>query len=62
MVQRLTFMVLLIAAGFLASGCSASLFKVKPVTELPPLADNAKSVDAGDGLVAREVAFNQNGE
>jgi hypothetical protein len=47
MVQRLTFMVLLIAAGFLASGCSASLFKVKPVTELPPLANNAKSVDAG---------------
>ncbi len=47
MVQRLTFLVFLMAASFLASGCSASLFRIKPVTELPPLANNAKSIDAG---------------
>ncbi|HEX6729967.1 MAG TPA: hypothetical protein VF074_08145 [Pyrinomonadaceae bacterium] len=31
-----------------AAGCStSSLFKVKPVTELPPLSENARSADAG---------------
>jgi len=47
MVQRLTFPVFLMVLSVLASGCSASLFKVKPVTELPPLADTAKHADAG---------------
>src|SRR6267143_6234271 len=47
MAQRLVFLVLLSVATLLASGCSASLFKVKPVAELPPLADSAKHADAG---------------
>jgi hypothetical protein len=47
MVQRLVFLVLLSVATLQAAGCSASLFKVKPVTELPPLADSAKHADAG---------------
>jgi hypothetical protein len=35
-----------------AGGCSASLFKVKPVTELPPLRENVRSADAG-GVTVR---------
>ena len=34
------------------AGCSASLFKVKPVTELPPLNERARSADAG-GVTVR---------
>jgi hypothetical protein len=30
-----------------ATSCSNSLFKVKPVTELPPLPESARSADAG---------------
>src|ERR1044072_7022801 len=40
----------LIAAAFLATlltGCTGSLFKVKPVTELPPLPANSRTADAG---------------
>lgn len=47
MVQRLTFLVFLMVLSFLPSGCAGSLFKVKPVTELPPLADSATHADAG---------------
>jgi hypothetical protein len=42
----------LCAIVLLASACSASLFKVKPVTELPPVPATARSVDAG-GLTIR---------
>jgi hypothetical protein len=35
-----------------ATSCSSSLFKVKPVTELPPLPDAARSADAG-GVTVR---------
>jgi hypothetical protein len=52
MVQRLTFLVFLAVASFLASGCAASLFKVKPVAELPPLSSGAKSAEAG-GITIR---------
>ena len=31
----------------LSAACAGSLFKVKPVIELPPLADNARSASAG---------------
>lgn len=34
-------------AGLLATSCTGSLFKVKPVTELPPLPSNSRSADAG---------------
>jgi hypothetical protein len=37
----------LIGIVLMAAGCSASLFKVKPVTELPPLGENVRSADAG---------------
>ncbi|HSE16146.1 MAG TPA: hypothetical protein VLB46_03790 [Pyrinomonadaceae bacterium] len=32
---------------FLSASCTGSLFKVKPVTELPPLPANTRSADAG---------------
>ena len=38
--------VLILIAVF-ASSCTGSLFKVKPVTELPPLPATARSADAG---------------
>ena len=48
MAQRLVFLVLLSVATLQAAGCSAaSLFKVKPATELPPLPDSAKHADLG---------------
>jgi len=42
----------LIAAGLLASSCAGSLFKVKPVVELPPLSGDLKSANAG-GVTVR---------
>ena len=36
----------------LASGCGSSLFRVKPVVELPPLPDNARSATGG-GVTVR---------
>ncbi len=56
MVQRRAFLVFLIVASFLASGCAASLFKVKPASELPPLSTNAKNADAG-GVTIRVAPF-----
>jgi hypothetical protein len=56
MVQRLTSLVFLMVASFLVSGCAASLFKVKPATELPPLATSAKSAEAG-GVTIRVAPF-----
>ena len=41
-----------IAAGLLATSCAGSLFKVKPVVELPPLAGDVKSANAG-GVTVR---------
>ena len=45
-------MLLILTLVTLTSGCSASLFKVKPVTELPPLPENSRSGDAG-GVTVR---------
>jgi hypothetical protein len=42
----------MIAAGLLATSCAGSLFKVKPVVELPPLAGDVKSANAG-GVTVR---------
>jgi hypothetical protein len=36
-----------IATGALATSCAGSLFKVKPVVELPPLTGDVKSANAG---------------
>jgi hypothetical protein len=44
MARRLIFLVLLIVS---ASACSGSLFKVKPVTALPPMPAGARSADGG---------------
>lgn len=41
-----------IVAAFLTSSCAGSLFKVKPVVELPPLAGDVKSGSAG-GVTVR---------
>lgn len=42
----------MIAAGLLTTSCAGSLFKVKPVVELPPLAGDVKSASAG-GVTVR---------
>ena len=42
----------LIGLALASTGCSASLFKVKPVTDLPPLNERAHSADAG-GVTVR---------
>jgi hypothetical protein len=46
MTRRAVFL-LLAAAALLATSCTGSLFKVKPLTELPPLPANSRSADAG---------------
>ena len=38
---------LLLAVTLVSASCTGSLFKVKPVTELPPLPANTRSADAG---------------
>ena len=47
MMRRVSECGLAIGLAIVAAGCSASLFKVKPVTELPPLNEHARSADAG---------------
>lgn len=46
MTRRAIFL-FLAAVALLATSCTGSLFKVKPVTELPPLPANSRSADAG---------------
>lgn len=52
MTRRAVFQFLLGVAALLATSCTGSLFKVKPVTELPPLPANTRSADAG-GVTVR---------
>src|SRR6476469_8827030 len=47
MTRRALFLFLIAAPMLLAMACTGSLFKVKPVTELPPLPANSRSADAG---------------
>lgn len=47
----MTRLVLLLFTVLLATSCTGSLFKVKPVTELPPLPANTRSADAGGVMV-----------
>ena len=49
---RVRLAVFMIAAGLLATSCAGSLFKVKPVVELPPLTGDVKSANAG-GVTVR---------
>ena len=44
--------VLAVATALLTTSCAGSLFKVKPVVELPPLAGEARSASAG-GVTVR---------
>ena len=46
MTRRAIFL-FLAAVTLLATSCTGSIFKVKPVTELPPLPANSRSADAG---------------
>lgn len=43
---------LIVLIALLSTSCSGSLFKVKPVTDLPPLPSNTRSADAG-GVTVR---------
>lgn len=47
MTRRAISLCLMAVAGLLATSCTGSLFKVKPVTQLPPLPANSRSADAG---------------
>ncbi len=47
MTRPVVFLLLLTATVFLATSCTGSLFKVKPVNELPSLPSNTRSADAG---------------
>jgi len=47
MTPRAIFILLTAAAALLATSCTGSLFKVKPVSELPPLPASSRNADAG---------------
>ena len=47
MTRPLVFLLLVVATALGSASCTGSLFKVKPVAELPPLPSNTRSADAG---------------
>ncbi|HEU4931414.1 MAG TPA: hypothetical protein VFT48_05005 [Pyrinomonadaceae bacterium] len=47
MTRPVVFLLLLTAALLVTTSCTGSLFRVKPVNELPPLPSNTRSADAG---------------
>ena len=47
MTRPLVFVLLLLMTALGSASCTGSLFKVKPVAELPPLPANTRSADAG---------------
>jgi hypothetical protein len=52
MTRRVVFLLLLTATVLTATSCTGSLFKVRPVNELPPLPANTRTADAG-GMTLR---------
>jgi len=52
MINRQLSSIILVAILLLSSACAGSLFKVKPVVELPPLEGNVKTMSAG-GVTVR---------
>jgi len=52
MTRPVVFLLLLTATVLMATSCTGSLFKVKPVNELPPLPSNTRTADAG-GITLR---------
>jgi hypothetical protein len=49
---RSPLVLLILLSATTLTGCSVSLFKVKPVTELPPLPGNARTADAGGVIIS----------
>lgn len=49
-------MILCAGVLFLTAACGGSLFRVKPVAQLPPLPDNSRSASAG-GVMVRVAPF-----
>ena len=47
MTRPVIFLLLLVVTALGSASCTGSLFKVKPVTELPPMPTNTRSADAG---------------
>ena len=47
MIRPVISLLLLAMTALMSASCAGSLFKVKPVTELPPLPANTRSADAG---------------
>src|SRR5215208_7119723 len=47
MTRLVVFLLLLAVTALVSASCTGSLFKVKPVTELPPMPANTGSADAG---------------
>ena len=47
MIRRVALLLLLAAPGLWVISCTGSLFKVKPVNELPPMPANTRTADAG---------------
>ncbi|HEY0430689.1 MAG TPA: hypothetical protein VGC61_02690, partial [Pyrinomonadaceae bacterium] len=47
MTRPVVFLLLLTATLLLATSCTGSLFKIKPINELPPLPANTRNADAG---------------
>lgn len=52
MISRRWLSIILVALALSASSCAGSLFKVKPVVELPPLTGDVKTASAG-GVAVR---------
>lgn len=52
MTRPVVFLLLLATTILMATSCTGSLFRVKPVNELPPLPPNTRSADAG-GMTLR---------
>ena len=52
MFSRYALTTILLAVGFLSAACAGSLFKVKPVVELPPMTGDIKRATAG-GVTVR---------
>jgi len=47
MTRLVVFLLLLAATALVSASCTGSLFKVKPVTELPPMPASTRTADAG---------------
>ena len=51
MTRPVVFLLMLTLTALGSASCTGSLFKVKPVTELPPMPANTRSADAGGATI-----------